>query len=964
MKQGCFHHIIRALALSCGIVAAQAQATIPASERAVLDAIYQQTGGPNWRNNSGWEGPAGTECTWFGIVCDSGQTHVTQVILSQINDGVGSGNGLVGTLPSISALTALERFDASNNGTLSGALPSLAGFTSLTFFNAEGNQFSGNVPPLTGLVNLQFYAIDSNQLSGPLPSLAGLANLQTFFAFSNQLNGSIPPLTGLSSLKKFYVFSNQFSGNIPNLSGLSNLAFFVAFDNQLTGSIPSLAGLTSPQRLSLSRNQLSGSIPSLSGLVNLQTLALGLNRLTGTIPSLQGLTSLTALGLGSNQLTGTLPDVSAFPGMLGLEFQQNQFTGSIPSLSGLTKLSHFYANENQLTGGIPDLSTLATMDTFDVHGNRLTGSIPALSRLVNLEYFDASNNRLAGSLPSLAGLSSLAYFFVSNNQFTGTIPPPSASTSLIAYFVDGNQLTGSIPALSALPNLQYLDVHTNRLTGSIPPLTGMTELLSLAVYDNELTGQIPPLAGSPKLTAFLAGQNRLTGPAPDLTTLTSLYNFSVGANGLTGDPPFPPATLGANGSSLCNNAFNHVASAAWDAAVAFTPWYQGCTVVPSTLTLSAADTTVATGTKTTITARVTTPGKALVADSASASAGTVTVTDDGGALICYIKLDSTGTGSCEVLLTSGSTTTLDGGYSGTSLVAPASTAFSKTTPVAVPGNLDQHGWTGTWYNPATSGQGIVFEIYPDTGGPGTGTLGGGWFTFSSTVGGEDQKRWITLQGPVKSDSASTHIDLYNATGGNFNASPVIKADHIGYAVLNFTDCQHGNLSYSISGGPTGNVPLNRLDANVTCDPTNGAGNGTAPGKFLLSGAWYTPSTSGQGVLFDINPLQNITVAAWYTYAPNGESVGGGASQRWYTLQIGSANVGASALGNIGIFSAQGGLFDAPGAVTTPQVGTASIVFGNCNALTLNYTFSTGTNAGQSGSVNLQRAGPTPAGCSL
>ncbi len=54
----------------------------------------------------------------------------------------------------------------------------------------------------------------------------------------------------------------------------------------------------------------------------------------------------------------------------------------------------------------------------------------------------------------------------------------------------------------------------------------------------------------------------------------------------------------------------------------------------------------------------------------------------------------------------------------------------------------------------------------------------------------------------------------------------------------------------------------------------------------------------------------------------------------------------------------------PPPSATPQVGSASIVFGNCNALTLNYTFTTGTNAGQTGSISLQRAGPAPAGCSL
>ncbi|TLY50044.1 MAG: hypothetical protein E6K53_11790 [Gammaproteobacteria bacterium] len=317
------------------------------------------------------------------------------------------------------------------------------------------------------------------------------------------------------------------------------------------------------------------------------------------------------------------------------------------------------------------------------------------------------------------------------------------------------------------------------------------------------------------------------------------------------------------------------------------------------------------------------------------------------------------------------------GYSGGLNLAPASTGFSKTTPVTAPGNLNQHGWTGTWYNPATSGQGIVVEVYPDIVAPGTGVIVGGWFTFDTVAGGEDAKRWYTLQGPATSDSASSTLQIYTSMNGNFNAGPVINAANgqapVGTAKITFTDCKHGVLNYRITTPasraalayePEGDIPLTRLDSNVTCDPTNGKGNGTAPGKFLLSGAWFTPNTSGQGVLFDINPVQNITVAAWYTYAPNGQSIGGGASQRWYTLQIPSANVGNAPLNNIGIYSAQGGVFDAPGGITTPLVGTASIAFNNCNSMVLNYSFNAGTNAGLSGTINLQRAGPTPTGCSL
>jgi hypothetical protein len=70
------------------------------------------------------------------------------------------------------------------------------------------------------------------------------------------------------------------------------------------------------------------------------------------------------------------------------------------------------------------------------------------------------------------------------------------------------------------------------------------------------------------------------------------------------------------------------------------------------------------------------------------------------------------------------------------------------------------------------------------------------------------------------------------------------------------------------------------------------------------------------------------------------------------------------LPNIPIYSAQGGVFNAPGGVTNPQEGSASIVFSDCNHLALSYSFTSGTNSGLSSIIKLVRVGPTPAGCSL
>ncbi|MGH8123220.1 MAG: hypothetical protein ACREPT_10675 [Rudaea sp.] len=502
----------------------------------------------------------------------------------------------------------------------------------------------------------------------------------------------------------------------------------------------------------------------------------------------------------------------------------------------------------------------------------------------------------------------------------------------------------------------------------MPQVTGLIQLQDFEVDNNQLTGNIPQLDGLSELKYFDISSNRLTGSIPALTGLSSLQQFYVGNNGLTGDIPTPPTSLLADDSSLCKNALNPDPSTAWDTATGVSPWYSTCTVIPPTLTITKADATVATGTSTTITATVT-----AAANVGSSNAGTGTIADSNGNLICYMALDITGTGSCNVILPGGTTTNLTAGYSGNLNIAPTSAQFTKTNPVTVPGNLDQHGWTGAWYNPATGGQGLVFEIYPDLISPGVGYFGGAMFTYDTTAGGEDHKRWYTLTGNVSSSSPTTTLNIVATGGGNFNAGPIINTangeNFVGHATLSFSDCTDGNLSYSFTDGTgrVGNIPLKRLDSNVTCDPTNGNGNGTAPGLFLLSGAWYDPATSGQGLLFDINPVESGTFAAWYTYAPNGQGVGGGASQRWYTLQLPklpSASAGTDTLANIPVYSAQGGVFNAPGGVTTPQEGSANITFSDCNHLALSYSFNSGTNAGLSSTINLVRVGPAPAGCSL
>ncbi len=55
---------------------------------------------------------------------------------------------------------------------------------------------------------------------------------------------------------------------------------------------------------------------------------------------------------------------------------------------------------------------------------------------------------------------------------------------------------------------------------------------------------------------------------------------------------------------------------------------------------------------------------------------------------------------------------------------------SVTAPAAAL-DLNQHGLTGSWYDAATSGQGVEVEVFPDLSAPGTGFAQVSWFTYDT-----------------------------------------------------------------------------------------------------------------------------------------------------------------------------------------------------------------------------------------
>ena len=107
------------------------------SDRKVLEALYEATGGPAWSDRTNWMSDAPLS-DWFGVYTDR-DGRVTSLRLSQ--------NGLRGEIP-----------------------PDLADLTNLQGLNLWGNELSGKIPPeLDALAKLEWLHLGGNQLSGEIP---------------------------------------------------------------------------------------------------------------------------------------------------------------------------------------------------------------------------------------------------------------------------------------------------------------------------------------------------------------------------------------------------------------------------------------------------------------------------------------------------------------------------------------------------------------------------------------------------------------------------------------------------------------------------------------------------------------------------------------------------------------------------------------------------------------------------
>ena len=113
---------------------------IQTDERKGLIDFYNSTDGKNWNNNMNWLGEIGTECNWYGVICDD---H--------------------------NSVKAIHLFNNNLNGTIPHSISNLAHLKSLLL---HGNNLTGNIPEeILQIKTLESITLYDNYLSNNIISL-------------------------------------------------------------------------------------------------------------------------------------------------------------------------------------------------------------------------------------------------------------------------------------------------------------------------------------------------------------------------------------------------------------------------------------------------------------------------------------------------------------------------------------------------------------------------------------------------------------------------------------------------------------------------------------------------------------------------------------------------------------------------------------------------------------------------
>jgi hypothetical protein len=272
----------------------------------------------------------------------------------------------------------------------------------------------------------------------------------------------------------------------------------------------------------------------------------------------------------------------------------------------------------------------------------------------------------------------------------------------------------------------------------------------------------------------------------------------------------------------------------------------------------------------------------------------------------------------------------------------------------------------------------------DLGLEGWTQVGSGTVTIDDSIGmPEPPSAHLTADSTAGVGIESTCMEIDDSTNVDFRVDAQAPAGSFFTSVEAFSDAtctiSNGGSSTSALGGGMSEydyldfpLPVGTRSAKILLSASSVHGNipdayfdhvGFGPaGTFDssisiqqgLSGAWYNPQTSGQGLEFVVSQdrvflTDSAVFGAWYTYDT---TAGGPDAQRWYSFQTTRIEPGITTA-TVVIYQNIGGNFDAPPTTSAVVVGTGTLMFDTCSTGSFTYQF----DDGRTGTIPLRRLLP-------
>lgn len=123
-------------------------------------------------------------------------------------------------------------------------------------------------------------------------------------------------------------------------------------------------------------------------------------------------------------------------------------------------------------------------------------------------------------------------------------------------------------------------------------------------------------------------------------------------------------------------------------------------------------------------------------------------------------------------------------------LTPGAPCVGNTGVAAAPKRFDA-SFEGSWFDPASSGQGLMFSVIPALD-----TLFATWFTYDPAAAPDEasEQHWFTLQGPL-GDGEQTTLAIVRTLGGSFDELPTSNTQRVGTATVTRLACDRAELSY-------------------------------------------------------------------------------------------------------------------------------------------------------------------------